>query len=120
MSHLTLKLKIVGKKHQKFKKIILLPLKKYIKSTFIKKIGFIDSRKNRNIRYITLNIFLISFLYQNGLFPKKSVINFLYYFFLGKKLKIYKSYFSQLNIKLFLENEFKKKFSFKRSKKKTF
>lgn len=113
MNHLTLKLKIVGKKHQKFKKIVLLPFKKYIKSTYIKKIGFIDSRKNKNVRYITLNIFLISFLYQNGLFPKKSVLNFLYYFFIGKKSQVCKGYFSESNIKLFLENEFKKKYSFK-------
>jgi len=109
MCRLKLKLKIVGSKHHKFKKLIVIPRNNFINSLFKKKLGIWDSRVNKFSRYIVLNIYSLMTYYRLGLTPNKKTLNIIYYYLIKKVNVDFKCYFSRMNMKRFLENEIKQK-----------
>jgi len=106
MSHLKVKIKINGSKKQKFKTFIIIPKNKRIRGQIKEKIGFWDTRKNNNIKYLVFNVYNYLLNYSiKGLSLNKKVIYQLYYFFNSNKKK---GYINSSDLKTLLENEFKK------------
>lgn len=106
MSHLKIKIRIKGSKKQKFKTFIIIPKNKRIQGKIKEKIGFWDTRNNHNVKYIVFNVYNYLFNYINkGLNLNKKVIYQLYYYFNSNKKY---GYLTQNNLKLLIENEFKK------------
>ncbi len=84
MCRLKIKIKLSGSKHHKFKKLVIFPRNFFINSNFKNKIGICDTRVNKNVRYIVINIYTLMSQYKFGLTPNKKSLNILYYF-LGYK-----------------------------------
>lgn len=110
MCRLKIKIKIAGSKHHKFKKLIVIPRNYFINTKFKVKLGIIDIRSNKHVRYIVVNIYYLLKNYKKGLTPNKKSLNILYYFFIKNSFKL-KNYFSNQNRKLILENEIKQKYN---------
>lgn len=101
MCRLKLKLKIVGAKFHKFKKLIIIPRNYFINSILKKKIGIWDIRQNKFSRYIVLNIYILMSYYRLGLTPNKKTLNIIYYYFIKKPFIDFKCYFSKTNMNYF-------------------
>lgn len=101
MCRLKIKIKLSGSKHHKFKKLVILPRNFFINSNFKNKIGICDTRTNKNVRYIIVNIYTLMSQYKFGLTPNKKSLNILYYFFIKSKFKDSKVYFSKVNLNIF-------------------
>lgn len=101
MCRLKIKLKLAGSKHHKFKKLVILPRNFFIHSNFKTKIGFCDTRINKNVRYIVINIYTLISQYKFGLTPNKKSLNILYYFFIKSKSQDSSVYFSINNLNIF-------------------
>lgn len=106
MSHLTIKLRIAGKKNQKFTKLVVIEQESTARGPFKCKLGFWDTRKQYNHlpRNIVFNIRKFIYYYMFGMMFNKKTLRFIYYFFLARKA-FSKSYFTNIQIKLYLENE---------------
>lgn len=102
MCRLKIKIKLVGSKHHKFKKLIIIPRNYFIKAKFKSKFGIIDTRVNvKHTRYIVLNIYDLLKQYALGLTPNKKSLNFLYYFFVKSRNNNSNTYFSSNQLNLF-------------------
>jgi hypothetical protein len=101
MCRLKIKIKLAGSKHHKFKKLVIFPRNFFINSNFKTKIGIYDTRVNKNIRYIIINIYTLMSQYKFGLTPNKKSLNILYYFFIKSKFVDSNVYFSKINLNIF-------------------
>lgn len=101
MCRLKIKLKITGSKYHKFKQILILPRNFLVKSNFKQKIGFWDTRTNKHIRYITINLYQVLVGYKYGLTPNKTTLNILYYYFIKKIFNNLNGFFSDINLNYF-------------------
>jgi hypothetical protein len=114
VSRLDIKLRLIGKKNQVFARFIVIPKRVKTKGPYKNVIGFLDLRKNINIRYVILNIYQIMLLFYFGGIPNKRTLCNLFYYFIDFNKGHNWSYFKVSSIKDFL----KKKLELNMSKKK--
>lgn len=68
-----------------------------------------DTRNNKHLRYIVFNVYeFLNYYINYGLTLNKKSLYQIYYFFYSNETK---SYLNKKNIKLIIENDFKKKFN---------
>src|SRR3990167_5120126 len=91
MTKLTIKLRVAGKKNQKFTKLVVIQQESTARGKFKCKLGFWDTRKQYN------------HLPRNIMFNKKT-LRLIYYYFLARET-FSKSYFTNTQIKFYLERE---------------
>lgn len=110
MSKLTIKLRVGGKKNQKFTKLILIQSESKARGKFKCKLGFWDTRKQYNNlpRNIVFNIKKFVYYYMYGMSLNKKSLRLIYYYFLAKK-PFSQSYFTNSQIKYYLDCEINKK-----------
>jgi len=111
MTHLRVKLRIAGSKHYKFKQILILNKLTKIKGKSFVKLGFWDSRPNKLVRFVVLNVYKLMYYYSRGLTFTKRCLQILYYYLIKPSKNKTPFYFKNKQIKLLLENEIKKKFN---------
>ena len=110
MGILTVKLRVAGKKNQKFTKLVVAQKDATARGIFKCKLGFWDTRKQYNNlpRNIVFNIRKFIYYYMLGMELHKNSLKFIYYFFLAKKV-FSKSYFNNKQLKIYLDYEINKK-----------
>ena len=110
MSQLTIKLRVAGKKNQKFIKLVVSQQESKARGKFKCKLGFWDTRKQYNNlpRNIVFNIRKFIYYYMSGMMLNKKSLRFIYYYFLAKK-RFSKTYFSNIQIKFYLDREINSK-----------
>lgn len=111
MTHLRVKLRIVGSKHYKFKQILVMNKLAKVHGKVFDKLGFWDSRPNKLVRFVVLNIYKLMYYYSRGLGFTKRCLQIIYYYLIKTPKNGDKPYFQKNQIKLILENEIKKKFN---------
>jgi ribosomal protein S16 len=114
MTHLRVKLRIVGSKHYKFKQILILNKLTKIRGKLFEKLGFWDSRPNKLVRFVVLNVYKLMYYYSRGLTFTKRCLQIIYYYLIKTPNACNNLYFKKNQIKLILENEIKKKFNLSR------
>lgn len=107
MSHLTIRVKVFGRKNQEFIRIVLVPKKISKKNRYISVLGYWDTKQNKKMRYIVINIYKIMHIFFFGAKPTKRVFNQLYKYFINESNP---NYFTKLDNLLLIENEIKKKY----------
>lgn len=110
MSQLTIKLRVAGKKNQKFIKLVVTQQESKARGKFKCKLGFWDTRKQYNNlpRNIVFNIRKFIYYYMFGMMFNKKTLRLIYYYFLARKT-FSNSYFTNTQIKVFLDLEINKK-----------
>jgi len=110
MSKLTIKLRIAGKKNQKFTKLVLIQSESKARGKFKCKLGFWDTRKQYNNlpRNIVFNVRKFIYYYMYGMCLNKKSLRLIYYYFVAKK-PFSSSYFTNNQIKHYLDFEINKK-----------
>lgn len=114
MTHLKVKLRIVGSKSYKYKQILILNKLTKIKGKLFAKLGFWDARPNKLVRFVVLNIYKLMYYYSRGLTFTKRCLQIIYYYLIKTPKVQNNFYFTQNQTKLILENEIKKKFNLSR------
>ena len=106
MTRLTIKLRVAGKKNQKFTKLVVIEQESTARGKFKCKLGFWDTRKQYNHlpRNIIFNIRKFIYYYMFGMMFNKKTLCLIYYYFLARET-FSKSYFTNTQIKFYLERE---------------
>ena len=106
MTRLTIKLRVAGKKNQKFTKLVVTQQESTARGKFKCKLGFWDTRKQYNNlpRNIVFNIRKFIYYYMFGMEFNKKSLRFIYYYFLARKT-FSKIYFNNNQIKFYLYRE---------------
>lgn len=110
MCRLKIKVRVIGKKNQEFIRFILVPKNIRQKGAYKTSLGYWDIRQNNKMRYIVLDIYKIMYYYFYGATANKTALRQIYYYFVDLKNLNNWFYFKEQNLRLFLENEIKKKY----------
>lgn len=110
MSRLMIKIRVFGKRNQKFLRFILVPRLRSQKSRYISTLGYKENYKTPKLRYIVMNIYLIMYYYFDGAQATRKVMDYIYKYFIDIKNLHKWNYFSYPDIMLITENEIKKKY----------
>jgi len=110
MCRLKIKVRIIGKKNQEFIKFILTPKNIRKGGKYLSTVGYWDSRRNKNTRYIIINIYKIMYLWCLGATWNKRFLYTIYNYFIDLRNLNNWSYFNTSQIYLFIENEIKNKY----------
>lgn len=108
MSKLKIKVRVIGSKHQKFVRFILVPKERRQRSKYILSFGYWDLRDTRKPRFVVLNIYKIMDYYRFGATFNRQFVRHFYKYFVDFNNLNSVDYFRQDQIYLFLENEIKK------------
>jgi ribosomal protein S16 len=110
MTKLVVKLRIAGKKNQRFTKLVVTEQDSTARGPFKCKLGFWDTRKQYNHlpRNVVFNIRKFSYYYMYGMTIHKNSLKYIYYYFLARGT-FSPSYFDSLQIKFYIEREINKK-----------
>lgn len=111
MSHLTIKIRIFGKRNQKFLRFILVPKLRSQKSKYLFTLGYKENFSTPRVRFIVINIYLIMYYYSYGAIATRKVIDYLYKYFLDLNILEKWNYFTDPDLMLIIDNEIKKKYS---------
>ena len=111
MSHLTIKIRIFGKRNHKFLRFILVPKLRSQKSRYLLTLGYKENFPTPRVRIIVMNIYLIMYYYSYGAIATRKVIDYLYKYFVDAKTLNKWIYFSYPDFMLIIDNEIKKKYS---------
>lgn len=114
MCSLKVKFRIVGKKNQEFMRFILVPKNIRQKGKIFLTLGYWDTRKNSQIKYVVFNIYLFMFYYRFGTTPNKTTLLQIFFYFAKSKSLENWLYFKDIEVRLLVENELKKKFYLKK------
>tara|TARA_B100000749_G_C18430724_1_gene467825 strand:- start:207 stop:542 length:336 start_codon:yes stop_codon:yes gene_type:complete len=110
MCRLKIKVRVIGKKNQEFIRFILVPKNVRQRGKYNASLGYWDIRQNKQMRYIVLDIYKIMVYYSKGATPNKTVLHQLYYYFVGVHNLNNWFYFKEDQLRLFLDDEIKKKY----------
>jgi ribosomal protein S16 len=108
MCRLRIKIRVIGKRNQRFLRFILTPKDIKQRSRYILNLGSWDTRQNKQIRFVIFNIYKIMEYYRYGATMNKRILCLFYYYFLDIQVLNNWEYFKQDQMCLFLENEIKK------------
>ena len=106
MSHLRIKIRVLGNKHQKVIRFLLVPKEQRQRSKYILSFGYWDLRETNRPRLVVLNIYKIMTYYRFGATFKRELLLHFYKYFLDFHDSV--DYFRQEQMYLFLEDEIKK------------
>lgn len=114
MCSLKVKIRIVGKKNQEFVRFILVPKNIRQKGKILLTLGYWDTRKNSQIRYVVFNIYKFMYYYRFGATPNKTTLRQIFFYFAKSKPLGDWFYFKDIEVRLLVENEIKKSFNLKK------
>ena len=110
MCYLNIKVRIIGKKNQEFIRFILVPKKMRQRGLYKATLGYWDTRQNKQMRYIVLDIYKVMYYYAYGAKANKTAFRQIYYYFIDLKNLNNWFYFKENNLRILIENEIKKKY----------
>lgn len=110
MCRLKIKIRVIGKKNQTFVRFILVQKKIKERGVYKMALGYWDVRKNRQMRFIVLNIYKIMYFYSYGATPNKKTLQHIYAYFIDLQHLNNWFYFQEHKLRLLIENEIKKKY----------
>lgn len=111
MSHLKIRVRLTGKKHQQYVRFILVPRTTSQKGSYLTNFGYSDMKPNGNTsRYVILNIYKIIKFCLLGAQPTKQALDRIYKYFVDLQNSKNFFYFKKVTIKRIVENEIKKKY----------
>ena len=108
MCRLKIKMRVIGKRNQRFIRFILTPKDIRQRGKYISSFGSWATRQNKHIRFVILNIYKLMEYYRYGVTMNKRILSLFYHYFLDIQILNNWEYFKQDQMCLFLENEIKK------------
>lgn len=111
MTRLIIKIRVFGKRNQKFLRFILVPRLRSQKGRYHTILGYKENYKTPKLRYIVMNIYLIMYYYSYGALATRKVIDYIYKYFIDVNTLNKWIYFSYPDFMLIIDNEIKKKYS---------
>ena len=112
MCRLKLKIRIIGKKNQSFIRFILVEKTIKQKGKYFETLGYWDVRQNINIRVMQMNLYKLMSFNFFGATLTKTTLPYVYYWFCNYQQLESGFYFSNSQLKLFVQNEIKLKYQF--------